>query len=145
MAKALQECPASGILWAACIEMAPLSQRKSKGRDAYKKLNHDRHVIAAVAKLFWQDRKLKSTREMLNKAVTLGPDIGDIWVSLYKFELQHGDEEKQEDVLKRCIAAEPKHGERWQEISKAVENSHQTVEAILKKIAVTLDKEDNVS
>ncbi|GKE71556.1 protein stabilized1, partial [Tanacetum coccineum] len=122
MAKALQEfvqlqiykeCPTSGILWAAIIEMAPRPQRQ--------------------------------TRRWLNRAVTLTPDIGDFWGLLYKFEHQYGTEEQQKEVLTKCIAAEPKHGEKWQQISKAVENSHQPVEAILKKLAITLGKEEKAA
>lgn len=143
MAKALQECPNSGILWAASIEMVPRPQRKSKSMDALKKCDHDPHVISAVAKLFWHDRKVDKARTWLNRAVTLAPDIGDFWALYYKFELQHGTEENQKDVLKRCIAAEPKHGEKWQAISKAVENAHQQTEAILKKVVVALGKEEN--
>uniref|UniRef100_A0A7N2LSQ3 Pre-mRNA splicing factor n=1 Tax=Quercus lobata TaxID=97700 RepID=A0A7N2LSQ3_QUELO len=138
MAKALQECPNSGILWAASIEMVPRPQRKSESMDALKKCDHDPHVIAAVAKLFWHDRKVDKARTWLNRAVTLAPDIGDFWALYYKFELQHGSEESQKDVLKRCIAAEPRHGEKWQAISKAVENSHQPTEAILKELVVAL-------
>lgn len=142
MARALQECPNSGILWAAAIEMAPRPQRKTKSTDALKKCDHDPHVIATVAKLFWNDRKVEMARNWLNRAVTLGPDIGDFWASYYRFELQHGTEESQKDVLRRCVAAEPKHGEKWQAISKAVENSHQPTEVILKKVVVGLDKEE---
>jgi pre-mRNA-processing factor 6 len=145
MAKALQESPNSGILWAASIEMVPRPQRKSKSMDALKKCDHDPHVIAAVAKLFWHDRKVDKARTWLNRAVTLAPDIGDFWALYYKFELQHGSEENQKDVLKRCIAAEPKHGEKWQAISKAVENSHQPTEAILKKVLVALGKEESAA
>lgn len=145
MAKALQECPNSGILWASQIEMVPRPQRKSKSADALKKCDHDAHVIAAVAKLFWHDRKVDKARNWLNRAVTLAPDIGDFWALYYKFELQHGSEENQRDVLKRCVAAEPKHGERWQAISKAVENAHQPTEAILKKLVIALGKEENAA
>ncbi|XP_050366231.1 protein STABILIZED1 [Argentina anserina] len=145
MAKALQECPNSGILWAASIEMVPRPQRKTRSMDALKKCDHDPHVIAAVAKLFWLDRKVDKARTWLNRAVTLAPDIGDFWALYYKFELQNGTDENQKDVLKRCIAAEPKHGEKWQPISKAVENSHQPTEAILKKAVVALGKEESAA
>ncbi|KAH7861766.1 hypothetical protein Vadar_030596 [Vaccinium darrowii] len=142
MAKALQACPNSGILWAASIEMVPRPQRRTKSADALKRCDHDPHVIAAIAKLFWHDRKVDKARNWLNRAVTLGPDVGDFWALFYKFELQHGTEDTQADVLKRCIAAEPKHGEKWQAVSKAVENSHQPTEAILKKVVVALGKEE---
>ncbi|XP_057534911.1 protein STABILIZED1 [Amaranthus tricolor] len=145
LAKALQECPKSGILWATQIDIVPRPQRKSKSSDALTKCDHDPHVIAAVAKLFWHDRKVDKARSWLNRAVTLAPDIGDFWALYYKFELQHGTEDSQKDVLKRCVAAEPKHGETWQAISKAVENAHQPTEAILKKVVVALGKEENVA
>ncbi|KAJ3682229.1 hypothetical protein LUZ60_014802 [Juncus effusus] len=143
MAKALQECPQSGILWAESIEMAPLPQKKSKSSDALKKSNNDPLVIAAVARLFWAERKVVKAREWFNRAVTVNPDLGDVWACFYKFELQHGDEETQKEVLRRCVNAEPKHGEQWQMVAKAVENSHLGVKAILKKVVVALGKEEN--
>ncbi|XP_058213696.1 protein STABILIZED1-like [Rhododendron vialii] len=142
MAKALQVCPNSGILWAASIEMVPRPQRKTKSMDAHKRCDHDPHVIAAIAKLFWHDRKVDKARSWLNRAVTLGPDIGDFWALFYKFEIQYGTKETRADMLKRCIAADPKHGEKWQALSKAVENSHQPTEAVLKKVVVALGQEE---
>ncbi|CAM6093470.1 unnamed protein product [Calypogeia fissa] len=144
MAKALQECPSSGRLWAESIEMAPRQQRKTRSVDALKKCDHDPFVIAAVAKLFWHDRNVDKARNWLNRAVTLAPDVGDFWAQLYKFELQHGAEEQQHEVLQRCAAAEPRHGERWTKVSKAVENAHQPVEALLKKVVIALGKEEGV-
>ncbi|XP_010522629.1 PREDICTED: protein STABILIZED1 [Tarenaya hassleriana] len=145
MSKALQECPNSGILWAADIEMAPRPRRKMKSIDAMKKCDHDPHVIAAVAKLFWQDMKVDKARSWLKRAVTLAPDVGDFWALYYKFELQHGSDENQKEVLANCAVAEPKYGEKWQPIAKAVENAHQTVEVILKKVVVALGREENAA
>ncbi|XP_045789815.1 protein STABILIZED1-like [Trifolium pratense] len=140
MSTALQQCPKSGILWAASIELAPRPERKGKSKDALNICGHDPHVIAAVAKLFWIDRKVDKARSWLNRAVTLAPDIGDFWALCYKFELWHGTEENQNNVLKRCVVAEPKHGEKWQAVSKAVENSHQSTESILKKVVIAQEK-----
>ena len=50
MAKALQECPSSGLLWAESIFMESRPQRKTKSVDALKKCEHDPHVLLAVAK-----------------------------------------------------------------------------------------------
>ncbi|KAI8548554.1 hypothetical protein RHMOL_Rhmol07G0281200 [Rhododendron molle] len=120
--------------------MVPRPQRKTKSMDARTRCDHDPHVIAAIAKLFWHDRKVDKARSWLNRAVTLGPDMGDFWALFYKFEIQYGAEETRADILKRCIAADPKHGEKWQALSKAAENSHQPTEVILKKVAVALGK-----
>ncbi|KAH9717932.1 hypothetical protein KPL71_022025 [Citrus sinensis] len=48
----------------------------------------------------------------------------DFWALCYKLELQHGNFENQKEVQKKCIVADPNHEEKWQAISKAVENSH---------------------
>lgn len=37
MAKALQECPSSGLLWAEAIEMEPHPKQKKKSVDALKR------------------------------------------------------------------------------------------------------------
>ncbi len=51
MAKAIQECPTSGILWAESIFMESRPQRKTKSVDALKKCEHNANVLLAVAKL----------------------------------------------------------------------------------------------
>uniref|UniRef100_A0A1J3G438 Protein STABILIZED1 n=1 Tax=Noccaea caerulescens TaxID=107243 RepID=A0A1J3G438_NOCCA len=145
MSKALQECPKSGILWAADIEMTPRPRRRTKSLDALKKCEHDPHVTAAVAKLFWHDKKVEKARTWLKRTVTLAPNIGDFWALYYKFERQHGSEENQKEVLDKCVASEPKHGEKWQAISKAVENAHQSVEFILKKVVAAMNNEEKAA
>jgi len=141
MAKALQECTNSGLLWAECVSMAPRPQRKSKSVDALRRCDNDPHVIAAVAQLFWHDRKVEKARNWLNRAVTLNPDIGDFWAHYYKFECQHGSKEQQEELLKRHSAAEPRHGEYWCTVSKAVSNAHDKPETLLKKCVLLMDQQ----
>lgn len=46
----------------------------------------------------------------------------------------------QEAVLKRCLAAEPRYGERWQRVAKDPAFAHQKPEAVLKRVAADLDK-----
>jgi pre-mRNA-processing factor 6 len=41
--------------------------------DALKKCNDDPFVVAAVAGLFWHDRKVDKARSWFNRAVTLNP------------------------------------------------------------------------
>ncbi|VVA32772.1 PREDICTED: pre-mRNA-processing factor 6 [Prunus dulcis] len=146
MAMALDECPNSGILWVAYIEsMAPLPrfQWKNKIMDALRKYDHYPHVSVDVAKLFWHHSEVVRARTWLNRVVTIALDIGDFWALYFKFELQHGTDENHKDVLRRCIAAQPKHGEKWQPISKALHNSHQPTEGILHQVVVELGKEES--
>ncbi|CAH8369077.1 unnamed protein product [Eruca vesicaria subsp. sativa] len=146
MSKALQELPKSGILLAADIEMAPQCPLpKIKIKDALKKnCVKEAYVTASVAKIFWRERKVDKARTWFERTVKLDPDNGDFWALYYKFEVQHGSEEKQKEVLNKCVVSEPKHGEKWQAVSKAVENSHQSVEVILKKVAIALNREDHI-
>lgn len=131
LARALQECPSAGILWAEAIFMEPRPKRKTKSVDAMKKCEHDPAVLLAVAKLFWAERKLQKAREWFTRTVKLEPDLGDAWVYFYKFELMHGTAEQQEEVKKRCIAAEPKHGEIWCKYSKDISHWQQKTEFFL--------------
>ena len=88
----MQECPTAGILWSEAIFMEARAQRKTKSVDALKRCEHDPHVLLAVAKLFWSERKVNKAREWFNRAAKLDPDLGDTWAYFYKFELQHGTE-----------------------------------------------------
>lgn len=70
--------------------MTPQSPRKFKSAD-----DQDPFIAAAVAKLFWQGRKVDKVRIWSNQAVALVPNIGDFWAQLYKFEVQRSDEDMQ--------------------------------------------------
>lgn len=71
MARALQECPTSGELWAEAIFLEQRPQRKTKSVDALKKCEHDPHVLLAVSKLFWSERKMQKCRDWFNRTVIL--------------------------------------------------------------------------
>ncbi|CAN0135900.1 unnamed protein product, partial [Hapterophycus canaliculatus] len=134
MAKALQECPGSGVLWAEEILVAQRAEQKSKSLEALKRCDNDPHVITAVARRFWADRKYAKARKWFNRAITLDPNMGDAWAAYYAFELQQGTEAEQKDVLDRCVAAEPAHGELWTSISKTTENRRLDKASTLKKV-----------
>jgi pre-mRNA-processing factor 6 len=121
--------------------MAARPQRRSKSVDALKRCNDDPHVIAAVAMLFQNDRKVEKARTWFNRAITLNPDIGDFWALYYRFEAQHGGSDTAAEVLKRCVAAEPHHGERWQRAAKNPKNAHAPVDKILKLVTVDIEHE----
>ena len=44
------------------------------------------------------------------------------------------------EVMKKCVLAEPRHGERWQRTAKNPNNAHVPIDKILK--LVTLDVEN---
>jgi pre-mRNA-processing factor 6 len=60
-------------------------------------------VVAAVAQLFWGDRKVEKARNWFARAATLEPDIGDTWALFYKFEVQHGTPENAAAVIAQVV------------------------------------------
>lgn len=122
MAKAMQDCPASGLLWSEAIFMEDRPQRcvchvgaascnlvhrisphharrtyietyrRTKSVDALRRCDSDPLVMLAVACYFWSERKISKARDWFKKTLKGDPDHGDAWASFYKFELQHGDE-----------------------------------------------------
>jgi len=71
----------------------------------------------------------------------LNPDLGDSWVYYYAFERDVADNGKSEEILKRCVKAEPHHGRLWISISKKPGNWRLKTEEIL-RIGIKGIKED---
>jgi pre-mRNA-processing factor 6 len=88
---AMQECPASPLLWSLAIFMEAPQQRKGRSVDALKKAGEHPAVIVAVARLFWGERKIEKTRQWVQNAITADSDYGDAWGWWLKFERQHGE------------------------------------------------------
>ena len=140
MAKALQECPDSGLLWAEEIKTAARPDRRSKSLEALKRCDNNPHVIAAAASLFVDERKYPKARKWYDRAVKIDDSIGDVWAQYYAFELEHGGEDTQSDVLKRCVAADPKYGERWCKVLKEPANRKLSKAEVLAQVAAALLK-----
>lgn len=138
MAKALQECPKSGELWAHAIATDPPPARKSRSYSALERCIDDPHVFLCVAKLFWQAGKQRKARVWFNRALAVDSDLGDVWAWFYRFEKDQGRKDRIQRVVKKCIQAEPAHGERWCAVSKKVANEGLKTEAILKKVEALL-------
>jgi pre-mRNA-processing factor 6 len=137
MARALQECPDSGILWAEELLACSKQQQKSKSIEADKRCNNDPHVVIAIARLFETDRKYPKARKWFERAVTLAPRLGDAWIYLYAFELRQAkmaklSEKTCEPILAQCTAAQPNSGELWCAVAKKTENRRKDVGTILK-------------
>ena len=135
MPKALQQCRTAGILWAESISMEQRAQQKTKSSDALKACDNDPHVILAVSRLFWRDRKEEKARPWCNRAVTIDPDLGDAWANYVAFETAQGTPEQLEEVVRRCVAADPKHGDEWTRVSKDVKHLTWSTEQVVKLVA----------
>ena len=143
LARALQECPKSGLLLRENIVTAPRVAQKGKSAAAIKRNPESPLVIAAVAGLFANDKKIAKARKWFERAVLLNPDLGDSWARYYAFERKHGTPEQQRAVKERCVKAEPKHGQVWQAITKAMEHRQKTEGEKLDLVVAALESDDN--
>jgi pre-mRNA-processing factor 6 len=134
MAQALQQLPKSGMLWAEkVLYLEPRAQRKARSLEAVRIANNDQHIHLTVARVFWAERKLDKAVNWFERAILHQEDWGDTWAWYYKFLLQHGTEEKKEEVLSKVNMVEPKHGEVWQQVAKDPKNFLLKPSEILKK------------
>ncbi|GAM34034.1 U4/U6 x U5 tri-snRNP complex subunit [Talaromyces pinophilus] len=141
MAKALQEAPNSGLLWAESIwHLEPRTHRKPRSLEAIKKVENDPILFVTVARIFWDERRLEKAMTWFEKAILADSDQGDSWAWYYKFLIQHGTEEKRQDVISKCVISEPKHGEIWQSVAKDPVNFHKSTEEILKLVVEQLPR-----
>ncbi|KAI0772191.1 PRP1 splicing factor, N-terminal-domain-containing protein [Irpex lacteus] len=138
LARGLQECPTSGLLWSMAIWAEPRPTRKSRSADALRKAADDPLIICTVARLFWAERKIEKARQWFERAVKVNPDLGDVWGWWLKFEQQHGTAEYQEEVVRRCVAAEPHHGHIWQATAKDMKNVGKNTKEVLELVAAAL-------
>jgi len=83
VARALQECPHSGALWAEEVLSCPRQQQRSKCRDALKKCENDPVVLVAVARVCQKPAK---ARKWLSRAISLNAKFGDAWIHFYALE-----------------------------------------------------------
>jgi pre-mRNA-processing factor 6 len=142
MSKALQEVPNSGLLWSESIwHLEPRTHRKPRSLEAIKKVDNDPILFVTVGRIFWDERRLEKAMTWFEKAILSNSDLGDSWAWYYKFLMQHGTEEKRQDVLSKCVASEPKHGEIWQSVAKEPANAYRTTEEILKLVIDQLPRQ----
>ena len=140
MAQALQAMPASGLLWSERIWfLEPRTQRKSRSLEAVKRVDNDPVLFVTVARIFWEERRLDKAATWFEKAILLNNDLGDTWAWYYKFLLQHGTEEKRQEVISKCILCEPRHGEIWQSVNKDPASGFKTIKEVMDEVVSRLE------
>ncbi|KAK9478619.1 PRP1 splicing factor, N-terminal-domain-containing protein [Lipomyces japonicus] len=137
-AKALQECPNAGKLWAENSWMEARTQRKTMLVSALRKCDNDPTLIVSVARLFWSERKTDKAKAWLERAIKADTDIGDHWGYFYKFLVQYGTPDDLKTLVTQFHSADPKHGEKWAEVAKNVDNFGKSKEQLLKICADNL-------
>lgn len=141
MARAHREVPKSDVLWAEQVwHLEARTQRKARILEAIKTVDGSPIIFVVAARIFWGDRKLEQAQKWFEKAIVRDSDYGDAWAWYYKFLCQHGTEEKQADVVTKCVLNEPRHGDIWPAVAKKPANAGKSCEEILKLVAEELEQ-----
>ncbi|KAI1362908.1 PRP1 splicing factor [Xylaria arbuscula] len=138
MERARRDVPKNkqGLLWAEKIwHLTEPKQRKPRAVEAVKEAENDPVLLVAVARIFWGERRLDKAQSWFERALVRDSDLGDSWAWYYKFLVEHGTPEKREEVVKKCVGVEPRHGEVWQRVAKEPRNARKSMEEILKMVA----------
>jgi len=138
-AKALKTCPHSGRLWAEEILSAPKPKQRAVSLDALQNCDENPHVFLALGVLFAKEQKVKVARKWFEKAVTADKDLGDAWARYFIFE-STANPTAVDQLLARCEASEPKHGEIWQMVSKKDANFMSSTRGILKQVIALMNQ-----
>ena len=86
MARALQECPTSGVLWATYVCMVSDDQLEFVYSKALSMSNNDANVIV-VAALTSKNKNIEVARDWFEWVVKTNPDNGEFGV--YTIEMTH--------------------------------------------------------
>ena len=140
MSRALQECPKSGLLLAENIwYLTQRTHRRPRTLEAIPKDDTHPDLFILAARIFHSERKLEKAISWYERALAVDPDMGDTWAFYYKFLLQHGKKAKIAEVVGKCEANRPKHGEVWAAIVKNPRNVGKGVQEMLKMAADLLE------
>ncbi|KAN0018656.1 hypothetical protein ACTFIU_008585 [Dictyostelium citrinum] len=139
LALGIQASPKSGKLWAELIAMEPRHSQRNKCVDALNRCNNDPYVFTQVSKIFWMDGKFDKAKQWYQRVTTTFPEYGDGWAYYYAFILKFEPENK-DQILKKCVEAEPNLGEHWIKVAKQVGNSRLKTDQILKQVSFNLSK-----
>jgi len=137
LAKGLQDCPDSGLLWSYAIDSEPMAKRKSKCFHAVKLCQENVWVLLSTAKYFWELRKISRAKDWFERAIRANPDIGDAWGYYYCFTKKHHAGELPL-IIQRCVDNDPRHGYLWCQISKKVGNEGLKTAEILEQVAASI-------
>jgi pre-mRNA-processing factor 6 len=142
LSKGLKEMPNSGLLWSLAIESEKPHLRHSRAADALSKVENNEYIMTSIAKVYLLDRNIEKARKWFENSLRINSDFGDTWIYYYKMEIEMGEENKAEEIVKRCVEKAPRHGEIWTSICKKVENwKLKTKDILLKAVeSISLDK-----
>lgn len=108
-ARALQECPKSGVLLAEAVWLEARPLRKARAMDALRKAPTSGLVIVTIARLLWAERKYAEADVYFEKAQEVDPDCADSYAYYYKFcKDASGYEQNSEAIVQRYASAKPK-------------------------------------
>lgn len=137
LSRALREYSESSLLWKFKLEhFTKRTQRKAAYQDALQATSNHVRILLVIGANFYREGKLDKAQRWFERSVETDTDFGDAYGWLYKtlkISLAQGvaatttadgstitSGDSIESVERRCLQAEPRHGDVWPVVSKDV-------------------------
>lgn len=88
-------------------------QRKNRVVDSQQQNPTSGYSFLSGAKLCLEQSKFTKAYETLQRALLIDPNLGDIWIYMYGYELKYGTKESQQDFLSKFYTNIPTRGILW--------------------------------
>jgi pre-mRNA-processing factor 6 len=108
-------------------------QRKARSVDALRRCEADPLVICTVARLYWADRRIEKARKWFERAVSAGPDLGDVrgwWLKFANMGLGHNRRMSLYDVRRRNQVMVRRGSQSPRTIKTGVSSAKEIVELV---------------
>lgn len=110
---AIRECPKNGELLGMLVEIEPKAGRIRVARNALESCEYEIEPMNVLARIFWLELKKEKATTWFERSLLVNALNGDTWAYYYLFLQENEEEAQKNEVLKRCIQAEPREGRLW--------------------------------
>lgn len=83
VARALQACPSSGLIWSIQFDLLDPKKRKPALVEALKACDNSSEILVVVGLDFWRQKKPQKALEWWKRAIDADPTNGDAWTAVY--------------------------------------------------------------
>lgn len=139
VARALQACPSSALIWALQFGLLDKNKRKPALVEALKACDNSSDILVVVGLDFWRQSKQQKALEWWKRAIDADATNGDAWIAVYMADLEQFDWSKYELAFDRI-----NHGRWWLATKKDPKSimfsPRQVVTAASAKMASIADK-----
>lgn len=96
--------------------------------------NNDPYLMNSTAVIFWLDLKREKAANWFERSLLVDSNVGDTWAYYYFLHEDAKDEPLKQEILRRCVQAEPSEGRLWRSVSDRPSNWSLSTDKILMEV-----------